>query len=45
METQNPLTMFKPPKLQVLVNRPGFVEGQPFEFGLGNILVRSWDVL
>jgi hypothetical protein len=41
VETQNPLAMFKPLELQVPVNRPRFVEGQPFEFGLGNRLIQE----
>ncbi len=33
--------MFRPPKLHVLVSRPRFVEGHPFEFGLGGRLVHE----
>ncbi len=34
--------MFKPLEIQVLVSRPRSTEGQPFEFGLGNILAHEW---
>ncbi len=33
--------MFRPLELHVLISRPGFVEGHPFEFGLGNRLVQE----
>jgi hypothetical protein len=39
VETQTPLAIFRPPKLQVLATRPRSIEGQPFEFGLGSRLV------
>jgi hypothetical protein len=39
METYPSFVMFRPPKLQVLVTRPRFVKGQPFEFGLRRKLV------
>jgi len=41
METQPLLAVFRPPKLQVQTNRPRFIEGQPFEFGLGSIIVHE----
>jgi hypothetical protein len=41
MQTQHPFIMFRPPKLQVLTNRPRFVKGKTFEFGLGNRLVQE----
>jgi hypothetical protein len=37
--TQTLVTMFKPPKLQVPVNKLGSAKGEPFEFGLGSRLV------
>jgi len=39
--TQPSFVVFRPPKLQVLVSRPRFVEGQSFEFGLGSKLVQE----
>ncbi len=33
--------MFKPLKIQVLVNRPRSIKGEPFEFGLGSILAHE----
>ncbi len=33
--------MFKPSELQVPINELGFVEGFPFEFGLGSRLVQE----
>jgi hypothetical protein len=39
MGTQTLLLVFRPPKLHVLVSRPRFVEGHPFEFGFGGRLV------
>ncbi len=41
VETQTPLAIFRPPKLQVLATRPRSIEGQPFEFGLGSRLVQE----
>ncbi len=41
METEIPLTLFKPPKLQVLLSRQRFAKGQPFEFGLGSRLIHE----
>jgi hypothetical protein len=41
VETQIPLTLFITQKLQVLLNRPRFGKGQPFEFGLGSRLIRE----
>jgi hypothetical protein len=35
VETQPSFAMFRPPELQLLVSRPWFIEGEPFEFGLG----------
>jgi len=39
MGTQTHVAMFKPPKLQVPINRLGSTKGQPFEFGLGSKLI------
>jgi hypothetical protein len=33
--------MFRQPKLHVLINRPRFVEGHPFDFGLGGRLLQE----
>jgi len=33
--------MFKPLELQVPINRLGSVDGEPFELGLGNILIQE----
>jgi hypothetical protein len=41
MEIEPPLTIFRPLELQVLASKPWFVEGQPFEFGYGNIIVHE----
>jgi hypothetical protein len=39
VETQPSFVEFKPSKLQVLVSRPRFEKGFPFEFELGSRLV------
>ncbi len=41
METKPLLTIFKPLQLSVPTNKPGSTKGQPFEFGLGNIIVHE----
>jgi hypothetical protein len=41
METQPPFAIFKPLELQVSAIRPGVVEGQPFEFGLGSVIIHE----
>jgi hypothetical protein len=41
METQLLLTISRPLELQVQTNRPGSIEGQPFEFGLRSIIVHE----
>jgi hypothetical protein len=41
MEIKPLLVVFRSPKLQVPTNTPRFVEGQPFEFGLGSIMVHE----
>jgi hypothetical protein len=41
MGIKPPLTVFKTPKIQVLANRPGSAEGQPFEFGLRTRIVQE----
>jgi len=41
METQLLLAVFRPLELQVQINRPRSIKGQPFEFGLGNIIVHE----
>jgi hypothetical protein len=33
--------VFKPLEIHVLISRPRSAEGQPFEFGLGNILAQE----
>ncbi len=39
--TQTLVVVFKPPKLQVPINKPRFANGQPFEFRLGNRLIHE----
>jgi len=39
--TQTPVAVFKPPKLQVPINKPRFAKGQPFEFRSGNRLIHE----
>jgi len=39
--TQTLVAMFKALELQVPISKLGFVDGQPFELGLGNRLVQE----
>lgn len=41
METKPSLVVFRPLELQVPTNRLGSIEGQPFKFGLGNIIIQE----
>ncbi len=41
VEPQPSFEVFKPSKLQVLVNRPAFAKGFPFEFEMANRLVQE----
>jgi hypothetical protein len=41
VETKPSFVKFRPSKLQVPINRLGFVEGFPFEFELGSKLVQE----
>jgi hypothetical protein len=41
VETKPSFVEFKPSKLQVPISRLRYVEGFPFEFELGNILVQK----
>jgi len=41
METKLLLIVFKPLEIQILVSRPRFIEGQPFEFELGSRIVNG----
>ncbi len=36
MRTKPPVTIFRPLDMHVLVSKPRFAKGQPFDFGLGN---------
>ncbi len=41
VETQTPLAIFRPPKLQVPTKRLGSIERQPFQFVMGSRLVQK----
>jgi hypothetical protein len=41
VETEPSLEEFRPSKLQVSINRLGFIKGLPFEFELGRKLVQK----